>query len=111
MSYGSSIGEAIKRCAEADKLLYSKHALDEMDAEEFGEIGEDEVFEVLSSGRIIEEYPDDEPYSSCLLYGRTAADRPLHVVCAFAEDADMVIIITVYQPDPARWIDFERRRA
>ena len=55
-------------------------------------------------------YPEDEPYPSCLIYGKTSANRPLHVVSAYANDDDTAIIITVYQPDPERWVDFERRR-
>jgi len=54
-------------------------------------------------------YPDDEPYPSCLIYGKTDKTRPLHIVCAYAEEIDKVIIITVYQPHPDRWLDFERR--
>ena len=41
---------------------------------------------------------------------KTSKGRPIHLVCAYAEDIDRVIIITAYQPDPDLWIDFERRR-
>ena len=34
--------------------------------------------------KIIEEYSDDEPYPSCLIYGTTGQRRPLHVsMCLF----------------------------
>jgi hypothetical protein len=81
-----------------------------MTTEEFGEIMEHEVFEAVQKGKIIENYPDDEPYPSYLVYGRTSKNRPLHIVCADAKESDIIIIITVYQPDPERWIDFERRK-
>ena len=42
-----------------------------MEGEESGEIMDKEVFEAISMGEIIENYPDDEPYPSCLIYGRT----------------------------------------
>ena len=100
----------IKDCFKSDKVLYSRHAKDEMAGEEFGEIREQEINEVVLSGKIIEIFPDDEPYPSCLIYGRTPENRPLHVVCAYSKESDIVIIITVYQPDPARWSDFERRK-
>lgn len=100
----------IQDCFKSDKVLYSKHAKDEMADEEYGEILEQEVNEVALNGKIIEIYPDDEPYPSCLIYGRTSEDRPLHVVCAYSKESDIVIIITVYHPDPARWSDFERRK-
>jgi len=90
-------------------LLYTRHARDEMELEESGEIVEGEVIEAASCGKIIEDYPEDEPYPSCLIYGRTSGNRPLHIVCAYSEEDEMVIIITVYEPHVDRWTDFERR--
>jgi hypothetical protein len=58
----------------------------------------------------IENYPDDEPYPSYLIYGKTKKKRPLHIVCAYSKEEDLVIVITVYQPDPQKWIDNERRK-
>ena len=81
-----------------------------MEDEEFGEIREKEVFEAVESGKVIETYPEDEPYPTCLIYGRTFGGRPLHVLCAYTKDEDTAIIIMVYQPNPDRWIDFERRK-
>jgi hypothetical protein len=99
----------IQDCFKADRVYYSKHARDEMEDEESGEIRDEEVFETISTGEIIENYPDDEPYPSCLVYGRTLKSRPLHVVCAYSDDEKLSIIVTAYQPDPERWIDFSRR--
>ncbi|NGZ96370.1 MAG: hypothetical protein CV089_09625 [Nitrospira sp. WS110] len=74
-------------------------------------ISVDEILEVLDSGGIIEEYPNDGPYPSCLIFGRTQEGRPLHLVCAPVVDEGRLIIITVYQPDPARWeADWRRRK-
>ena len=81
-----------------------------MRTEEFGRIREEEVFEAIMSGGIIEEYRDDKPYPSLLIYGRTQNERPLHVVCAYSGEDDLAIVITAYQPDPNLWIDFKRRR-
>jgi hypothetical protein len=53
-----------------------------MEAEPLGPIRVDEALEVLHAGEIIEEYPDDTPYPSCLILGRTASGRSLHIVCA-----------------------------
>ncbi|MSP38997.1 MAG: DUF4258 domain-containing protein [Deltaproteobacteria bacterium] len=74
-----------------------------MESESFGLIRIDEVLEALDSGEIIEDYPEDQPYPSCLILGRTRANRPLHVVCAPVVDEQRLIVITIYQPDPARW--------
>jgi len=100
----------IQNCFKLDKILYTYHAKDEMEKEESGEIKETEVSEAAQKGKIIETYSEDEPYPSCLIYGRTKRDRPLHIVSAYAADSNMAIIITVYQPDPDMWIDFERRK-
>jgi hypothetical protein len=81
-----------------------------MRLEEFGPIQEPQVFEAIQAGEVIESYPEDQPYPSVLILGRTLAGRALHVVCAYDEEDDLAVVITVYEPDPARWIDFRRRR-
>jgi hypothetical protein len=102
--------EKIINCFKLERYLYSQHARKEMEVEELGEIKDNEVFEAVLNGKIIENYPEGKPYPSCLIYGKTSKGRPIHLVCAYAEDIDRVIIITAYQPDPDLWIDFERRR-
>lgn len=100
----------IQDCFKTERLYYTGHARDEMEAEELGEIREEEVTEAVLEGNIIETYQEDEPYPSCLIYGRTSNNRPLHVVCAYSYEDSLAIIITAYQPDPEQWIDFTRRR-
>lgn len=81
-----------------------------MRLEEFGPIREQEIAEAIQAGKIIESYEDDDPYPSILIFGRTSRGRPIHIVCAYALEEDLAIVITVYEPDPERWIDYERRR-
>jgi uncharacterized protein DUF4258 len=82
-----------------------------MESESFGLIQVDEVVEALDAGEIIEEYPDDQPYPNCLSLGRTRAARPLHIVCAPVLTEQQLIVITIDQPDPARWeAEFKRRK-
>ncbi len=81
-----------------------------MFAEEFGVITDQEVGEAVQSAELLEEYPDDRPYPSCLLFGLTRSGRPLHLVAAYDEAGPRVIVITVYQPDPREWEDYRRRR-
>jgi hypothetical protein len=102
--------EIIKKCFQTDRVLYSRHATFEMDSEEFGKIIDAEVEESIKNGEIIAEYFDDTPYPSVLVYGETLKKRPLHIVCAYNKNDDMVIIITVYHPNPALWIDGRNRR-
>lgn len=102
--------EEIQNCFHQNKILYSKHAKTEMETEEFGIIKEEEVAQAVISGKIINEYSDDDPYPSCLIYGKTKKNRPLHIVSAYSKEEDIAIIVTVYEPDPAKWIEFERRK-
>lgn len=100
--------DIIRHCMKS--LKFSSHAKEEMLSEELGVIREGEIKEALQAGEIIEEYPEDKPYPSFLVYGRTQANRPLHVVCAPVMEEEILIIITVYHPDPAQWIDYKRRK-
>lgn len=91
---------------------FTDHARREMEAEPFGIIHVEEVLQALDTGEIIEEYPEDKPYPSCLIMGRTLAGRSLHIVCAPVLAEKRLIVITVYQPDPERWEpDFRRRKS
>lgn len=101
--------EALKRCL-AD-CLFSNHARQEMEQEPQGPIRADEVIQALQQGEIITEYPEDKPYSSCLVLGKTSSGRALHVVCAPVTGHDRLIVITAYQPDPRIWeTDFRRKK-
>jgi hypothetical protein len=44
-----------------------------------------------------------------LILGFTKAGRPLHIQCSYPSRT-LVKIITLYEPDPANWIDFRKRR-
>ena len=91
-------------------IKFSAHAKEEMLNDEFVLIYENEVKEALNDGEIIETYPKDRPYPSFLIYGRTARERPLHIVSAVVEKEKLVVIITVYHPDPELWDDYRRRK-
>lgn len=89
---------------------FSSHAKEEMLYEEYGVIHEHEVREVIENGEIIEKYPKDKPYPSFLIFGKTNQGRPLHIVCALVEEEKILVVITVYQPNPKLWIDYKRRK-
>jgi hypothetical protein len=68
-----------------------------------------EINEAIISGEIIEDYPDDYPYPSCLICGFTNDKRILHVVVGLSNTK--LWLVTAYQPEPARWSeDFKVRR-
>src|SRR5688572_12652010 len=46
---------------------------------------------------------------SMLLLGYTNAGRPLHIQVSLAESS-LTRIVTLYEPDPAEWDAFRRRR-
>ena len=48
------------------------------------------------TGEIIEDYPDDFPHPSCLIFGKSASGNILHVVTG--SDGENLYIITVYHP-------------
>lgn len=81
-----------------------------MESEPFGNINDEEVGQAIEAGELIKHYPEDKPYTSCLIYGRTHAGRPLHVVCAYDSDSDMAIVVTAYEPDPEAWVEFRERK-
>ena len=72
-------------------------------------ISEQEIKEMAENAKIIEDYPDDKYYPSCLLLGFTKAGRPLHLQVSYM-DSDLVKIITLYEPDPNKWENFSKRR-
>ena len=62
-----------------------------------------DIEQAVKVGTILEEYPDDARGASCLIFG-LAAERPLHVLCGRLE-AEEILIITAYEPDPEEWMD------
>jgi Domain of unknown function (DUF4258) len=89
------------------RLIFSIHAVKRMF--ERG-IGTHEVRDVLESGQVIEEYPQDRPYPSRLVMGWSGS-RPVHVVVADVPAGSDTIVITVYEPDVREWEQgFMRRK-
>ena len=70
-------------------------------------ISRDDVKQALTSGEIIEDYPDDYPYPSYLIYSKVS-NNPIHVVCGI--DNDELWLITAYYPDLCEWYDDYRTR-
>ncbi|MBM4136784.1 MAG: DUF4258 domain-containing protein [Nitrospira sp.] len=89
-------------------IIYSLHALEEMNAED-EMITTDEVRHVVFNGEILEDYPEDKRGHSCLMFGMPNNRRPVHVVCAPKEE--YLAIITAYIPSLEKWeADFKTRR-
>ena len=70
----------------------------------------EEIFYSVLHGEIIENYPEDKPYPSCLILGRTFAGVPVHSVWAYNSVSRWAVMITVYRPDPNIWVDWRERK-
>ncbi len=90
-----------------NRLRISDHADEEAESDR---LSFDEIFFSVFQGEIIEDYPDDKPYPSCLIYGDNFRGEPVHSVWAFNKETKWAVLITVYRPDPDRWIDWRTRR-
>ena len=63
----------------------------------------------IATGEIIEEYPEDYPNPSCLIFGYTVNNRILHIVAGC--DNINIYIITAYYPDTKKFEnDLKTRR-
>jgi hypothetical protein len=60
-----------------------------------------DIEQAIDEGLIIEGYLRDPRGASCLILG-FAGNRPLHVLCGRL-DAEEILIITAYEPDPGEW--------
>ena len=88
-------------------LVFRTHAIRRMFQRQ---VSADDIRHVLTTGVIIENYPDDQPYPSRLVMG-WCGERPLHVVAADNAEAHETIVITVYEPGSDQWESgFTRRK-
>ena len=72
-------------------------------------ISDEDLREAGSAAEVLESYPGDKYAPSVLLLGFTSTGRPLHLQVALHESS-IARIITLYEPDPAKWLDNRRRR-
>ena len=70
----------------------------------------DEIYYSVTQGEIIEDYPTDRPFPSCLIMGRNFSGQAIHSVWAHNPKNQWAVLITVYRPDPAKWMDGKIRR-
>lgn len=98
--------EMINNLYENSKIKWSAHCLERMQERD---ISIDDVGNCIKSGEIIEDYPDDYPNPSCLIFGYTIKNCILHVVVG--TDGTTLYIITVYFPNTTIFMeDLKTRR-
>jgi uncharacterized protein DUF4258 len=101
-----AIIDDIREKIASGQFEFSQHAVDQSIVRH---ISVRELREAMAGGEIIEDYPTDKYGPSCLVFGATLAHRPLHMQCSYPS-RPLVKIITLYEPDPQRWVDFKVRR-
>ncbi len=97
----SITAEFIRNEVENQSYELSLHADDERLNDELT-IGQLES--VLKGCEIIENYPSDPRGESCLAYGTTQINTPVHIVCGKNSQGHL-FIITVYVPTMPKWLN------
>lgn len=98
--------ETLKQYYKNDTVIVSEHA-----AERFRQrnIKARDIRHAVLNGEIIEQYPDDFPFPSCLILGKTTNGQHIHIV--MSDEGSMSRIITAYYPDKYKWsADFKERK-
>lgn len=97
--------ERIRAQATKENIRITQHAHQEMVEEN---VTLDEILQAIATAHILENYPEHRRGPCCLLSGLSRPGRSLHIVCTTAEP--MLIIITVYEPRPPKWLSPTQRR-
>ena len=90
--------DIIKQLVNSRKIRWTNHVLIRLLQRN---INQEDIENAILTGEIIEEYENDYPYPSCLVYGINLNNRVLHVVCGIGNDE--LWIITAYYPDISNW--------
>lgn len=83
-----------------DTIVISEHAQNR--CREHG-IKQKDIRNCIMTGEIIEQYPDDFPFPSCLVYGYDLSNRVIHVV--ISSEGESGRIITAYIPNTEKFQD------
>ena len=98
--------DSIKEICSLENIEITLHAAKRL--EQHG-ILLDDVISCIQSGKIIEQYPDDYPFPSCLILGLSIKNQYLHVVVG--SNLETLWIVTAYYPDSEKWeSDLETRK-
>ncbi|HBQ58154.1 MAG TPA: hypothetical protein DD671_00605 [Balneolaceae bacterium] len=99
--------EHISAKVQDENFEFSRHAVDQSILRN---ISVQEIREVFTKKiEILEKYPNDKYGPSCLILGFTHSDRPIHIQCSYPS-RPILKIITLYEPDPKKWISHRERR-
>lgn len=95
----------IKEAVAKGKYKYTLHGAKQRIARRLKRI---EIEDATKSSEVIEDYPKHHYGPACLILGKTAQGKALHILFSLQEIVD---IITVYEPDLIEWEeDLKTRR-
>ena len=92
--------EDIRACCNNDNIFLTDHLLTRMRQRQ---IRLEDIKNAIEEGEIIEQYPTDYPFPSCLINS-----EKIHVVCSINER--YLYIITAYRPSLEQWEAGGRKR-
>ncbi len=104
---GDDAVQRVRRAFTFGEYRVTEHAETEREADV---ISSEELLEAFGSERLeqLESYPYDARGASGLFLGFTRRGLPVHAVIGLS-NAEVVIVITMYRPDPELWYDWRRR--
>jgi hypothetical protein len=85
--------EDIRGLCKDDTIVLTEHLITRMRQRQ---IRLEDIKSTIENGQIIEQYPTDYPYPSCLINWNN-----IHVVCSVGES--LLYIITAYRPSDEKW--------
>lgn len=93
-----TIEDVRKLSHNSDKVFITQHAAIRLRERH---IKYNDIISAIQTGEIIENYPTDFPYPSCLILGLTLNQNHIHVVCG--TDNEYLWVITAYYPSEKNW--------
>ena len=99
--------EELKFAIFSKGIIITFHAEEEMVEDE---LTLEDVKHSMNNSQIIEEYPTSKPLPSCLVLSFTEDHTPIHTVWGYDELTKRAVLVTVYRPDPKRWVEYRKRR-
>ena len=98
----------IIRSIQSRRVRITDHADEEAENDQ---LSLDEVYFSVFEGEIIESYwRRNQPYPRCLISGQTPDGEDVHSVWEYNKETQWAVLVTVYRPDPAQWIEGHKRK-
>lgn len=92
--------EDLQKICTPENIIITIHAAKRLEQRD---IRLTDVINCIHSGEIIEQYPTDYPYPSCLILGNHNTEKPLHAV--IGTNGEQLWIVTAYYPSSEKWLD------